>query len=147
MNKGQDDTADKAGSLKGDEKMGKIRWTSLLYGWVFLFGLLFISSFLFGLLLKFFDFKESTLSWSTFVLGLSILFVCGVITGLKGKSKGWLLGAIVGLGFTSFVFLVQFLGYQQGFTLSQAFYHCFYVLAALLGGIIGVNFSQPEEAS
>ncbi|GEN85489.1 TIGR04086 family membrane protein [Oceanobacillus sp. FSL W8-0428] len=125
--------------------MEKIQWTSLFYGWIILFGLLFLSSFTLGLLLKFLDMKEATLSLVTFIIGLLILFVCGVITGLKGKAKGWLLGVLIGLGFTGFVFLVQFLGYQQGFSLTQAMYHGFYLIAAILGGIIGVNFSNPVE--
>ncbi|GIO21809.1 TIGR04086 family membrane protein [Oceanobacillus sp. J11TS1] len=123
--------------------MVKIQWTSLLYGWIILFGLLFLSSFILGLVLKFLDMKETTLSWTTFIIGLLILFICGIITGLKGKAKGWLLGVMIGLGFTVFVFLVQFLGYQQGFSLTQAMYHSFYLIAAVLGGIIGVNFSNP----
>ncbi|WP_080874254.1 TIGR04086 family membrane protein [Oceanobacillus timonensis] len=125
--------------------MEKMQWTSLLYGWIILFGLLFISSFALGLFLKMIDMKETTLSWTTFIIGLVILFTCGFITGLKGKAKGWLLGVLIGIGFTGFVFLVQFLGYQQGFTLSQAMYHGFYLIAAILGGIIGVNFSSPAE--
>ncbi|WP_152654736.1 TIGR04086 family membrane protein [Oceanobacillus sp. CFH 90083] len=125
--------------------MEKIQWTSLLYGWIILFGLLFFLSFTLGLLLKFIDMKETTLSWTTFIIGLLILFICGLVTGLKGKAKGWLLGVLIGLGFTGFVFLVQFLGYQQGFSLTQAMYHSFYLIAAILGGIIGVNFSSPIE--
>jgi len=125
--------------------MGKIQWTSLLYGWIILFVLLFLASFTLGLLLKFLDMTDATLSWTTFIIGLVILFTCGIITGLKGKAKGWLLGVLIGLGFTGFVFLVQFLGYQQGFTLTQAMYHGFYLIAAILGGIIGVNFSSPAE--
>lgn len=127
--------------------MGKIQWTSLFYGWIILFVLLFLASFSLGLLLKFLDMKETTLSWTTLVIGLLILFVCGIITGLKGKTKGWLLGILIGIGFTAFVFLVQFLGYQQGFSLTQALHHGLYLIAAILGGIIGVNFSSPVEES
>ncbi|WP_040981632.1 TIGR04086 family membrane protein [Oceanobacillus jeddahense] len=125
--------------------MEKIQWTSLFYGWIILFALLFITSFTLGLVLKFLEMKEATLSWTTFIIGLLILFSCGMVTGLKGKAKGWLLGLLIGLGFTGFVFLVQFLGYQQAFSLSQAMYHGFYMIAAILGGIIGVNFSSPAE--
>ncbi|MFD1413986.1 TIGR04086 family membrane protein [Oceanobacillus jeddahense] len=125
--------------------MEKIQWTSLFYGWIILFALLFITSFTLGLVLKFLEMKEATLSWTTFIIGLLILFSCGMVTGLKGKAKGWLLGLLIGLGFTGFVFLVQFLGYQQAFSLSQAMYHGFYLIAAILGGIIGVNFSSPAE--
>ncbi|MFD1065368.1 TIGR04086 family membrane protein [Oceanobacillus locisalsi] len=125
--------------------MEKIQWTSLLYGWIILFVLLFISSFALGLFLKMINMTEATLSWTTFIIGLLILFSCGCITGLKGKAKGWLLGVCIGAGFTGFVFLVQFLGYQQGFTLTQVMYHGFYLIAAILGGIIGVNFSSPAE--
>ena len=78
-------------------------------------------------------------------IGLISLFIGGLIAGIKGKSKGWMIGAAIGIGFTLFVFLVQYLGYKQGFTLEQSLYHLGYLLAAIVGGVFGVNSVANEN--
>lgn len=125
--------------------MNRNQWTALLYGWVALFGILIISSFILALLLNFTEFSESTLSLVTLIIGILALFIGGLIAGLKGKNKGWLIGTMIGVGFTLLIFLVQYLGYQQGFSLKQTAYHSLYLGVALLGGIIGVNLSSNPE--
>lgn len=125
--------------------MKKNQWTALLYGWVALFGILLLSSLILAILLNFTEFSDSALSLVTLIVGILALFIGGFIAGLKGKSKGWMIGALIGLGFTLLIFLVQYLGYQQVFTLKQTAYHSLYLGVALLGGILGVNLSGTAE--
>ncbi|MFC2948462.1 TIGR04086 family membrane protein [Virgibacillus sediminis] len=124
--------------------MGK-QFTALLYGWTVIFGLILVASVLIALLLRFTTFNEPSLTWVTLVIGLISLFLGGLAAGVKGKEKGWIIGGITGAGFTLFTFLLQYLGYSQGFTLEQALHHGGYVLAALIGGILGVNIAKPEN--
>lgn len=84
------------------------------------------------------------LSWVAFSVGLVGLFIGGMITGIKGKSKGWVVGGLTGLGFTLFIFLVQYLGYQNGFSIQQMLHHTGFILAAIFGGMIGVNLFQKD---
>ncbi|GLO66689.1 TIGR04086 family membrane protein [Oceanobacillus kimchii] len=125
--------------------MNRNQWTALLYGWIALFGILIIASFILALLLNFTEFSESALSLVTLIIGIVALFIGGLIAGLKGKNKGWMIGAMIGVGFTLLIFLVQYLGYQQGFSLKQTAYHSLYLGVALIGGIIGVNLSGTTE--
>lgn len=122
------------------------QFTALLYGWIAVLGLIFVASVILALLLRFTSFNDPTLTWVTLVVGLISLFLGGLISGVKGKARGWLLGGLTGLGFTLLTFLVQYLGYQQGFSLSQSLHHVGFVLAALLGGMVGVSVSSdaPE---
>lgn len=115
------------------------KFIGILYGWIIILGLTLIASFLLALLLKFSSFNEPTLSWVTLIIGLISLFIGGFVAGIKGKAKGWVVGVITGIGFTLFTFLVQYLGYQQGFSLQQMVHHTAYIGAALLGGVVGVN--------
>jgi len=115
------------------------KFTGILYGWIIILGLIFIASVLLALLLKFSSFNEPTLSWVTLVIGLISLFTGGLVAGIKGKAKGWIVGGITGAGFTLFTFLVQYLGYKQGFSLEQMIHHAGYIAVALLGGVVGVN--------
>ncbi len=124
----------------------KKQFTALLYGWIFVLAFILITSFILALILQFTDISQWMLSWIAFGVGLVALFIGGLITGVKGKAKGWIYGGITGIGFTLFVFLVQYLGYQNGFSLEQLLHHSGYITAAVFGGMIGVNiFSSPEK--
>lgn len=121
------------------------QFIGLLYGWVIILSLIFIASISLALLLRFSTFNEPTLSWVTLIIGLICLFIGGLVAGVKGRKKGWLIGGLTGMGFTLFTFLVQYLGYQQGFSLEQSLHHTGFIAAALLGGIIGVNVMTNHE--
>lgn len=125
--------------------MKKQQLTALMYGWLVVFGLIFIASITLALLLRFTTFNEPTLSWVTLVIGLISLFIGGIVAGVKGKAKGWIIGGFTGLGFTLFIFLIQYLGYQQMFSLEQSVHHLGYILASLFGGVIGVNIIAGEK--
>lgn len=121
------------------------QFIALLYGWIFILVFILVSSFILTLILQFTEIRQQTLSWVAFSVGLIGLFIGGMITGIKGKSKGWIIGGLTGLGFTVFIFLVQFLGYQNGFSLEQTLHHLGFILAAILGGMIGVNLIKGQE--
>ncbi|WP_010651023.1 TIGR04086 family membrane protein [Oceanobacillus massiliensis] len=123
--------------------MQKNQFIALLYGWIVVFGIILISSFILALIWNFTALKESGLQWATLVIGLLALFSGGITAGIKGKAKGWMIGGATGIGFSLIIFLIQYLGYQQGFSLEQGLYHLSYLAAALLGGIIGVNLTEP----
>lgn len=125
--------------------MRKQQFIALMYGWIIVLGLILIASIILAFLLRFTTFSEPTLTWVALVIGLIALFIGGMVAGVKGKSKGWIIGAITGLGFTLLTFLVQYLGYQQGFSMEQSIHHLGYILAAVFGGVIGVNVVGPQE--
>ncbi|OZU89847.1 TIGR04086 family membrane protein [Virgibacillus indicus] len=125
--------------------MKRNQFIALLYGWIVVLGLILIASVVLAFLLRFTTFNESTLTWVALVIGLISLFIGGSVAGAKGKAKGWIIGGVTGLGFTLFTFLVQYLGYQQGFSLEQSIHHAGFILAALFGGVIGVNMTGKTE--
>lgn len=114
------------------------------FGLVVILTIIMCSSFILSLILKFSDLTEQSLTWV--ILGLSILalFIGGIVSGKKGKEKGWVLGAGTGVLFSLVVFLVQYLGYQVNFDPQQYMYHLGYLLASTLGGVMGVNMSSQK---
>lgn len=118
--------------------MQKNQLTALLYGWIVVLGIILLSSVVLALVLQFTAFDEPGLKWTTLIIGILALFLGGITAGAK-EIKGWLIGTTIGLGFTLLIFLVQYLGYQQGFSLEQSIHHLGFLAAALVGGIIGVN--------
>ncbi|WP_245799260.1 TIGR04086 family membrane protein [Virgibacillus siamensis] len=116
-----------------------------MYGWIVILGLILLTSVILALLLRFTGMDGAALSWSTLIAGLISLFIGGIVSGIKSKQRGWVIGGITGLGFTVFTFLIQYLGYEQAFSLEQTLHHLGYILAALVGGVIGVNVTSREE--
>ncbi|MFA1820526.1 TIGR04086 family membrane protein [Virgibacillus oceani] len=125
--------------------MGRHQFIGLLYGWIIVLGLILLASVVLGFLLRFTTFHDPALTWIALVIGLLSLFIGGLVAGIKGKEKGWVTGILTGLGFTLFTFLVQYLGFQQGFSMEQTIHHAVYVLAALFGGVIGVNILSSQN--
>lgn len=108
-------------------------------------GLILLTSVIIALLLRFTGMDGTALTWTTLITGLICLFIGGIVSGIKSKQKGWVIGGITGLGFTLFTFLIQYLGYEQTFSLQQTLHHLGYIFAALLGGVIGVNMTSGQE--
>ncbi|MGM8212975.1 TIGR04086 family membrane protein [Virgibacillus sp. W0430] len=125
--------------------MNSNQFTALVYGWIVVLGLVLISSVTLAFLLRFTSLNEPMVSYVTLAIGLISLFTGGIVAGVKGKGKGWLIGGITGIGFTFFTFLVQYLGFEQGFSLQQSLHHVGYILAALIGGIVGVNLVAEKK--
>lgn len=121
------------------------QFEALLMGWIIVFAVIMLASIILAFLLKFTSLAPSIIPWITLCIGMIALFSGGVVAGIKGRVKGWAIGGSIGLGFTLFTFLIQFLGYNEWFTISQSLHHLGYILVACLGGMIGVNVA-PKQA-
>mgnify|MGYP001420572424 CR=1 FL=1 len=117
---------------------------AVLYGLLFIFVIIVAVGFILSLILQFSSLTEQSLQWVTAAVTFVALFVGGFIAGGKGKEAGWVLGGITGLGFVIIVFLIQFLGFNTGYELTQLLHHIAYILTATIGGVIGVNLSSKS---
>lgn len=115
------------------------QFEALLIGWIIVFGVIFLASILLALALRFTSISPTVVPWVTLTIGIIALFSGGVVAGAKGQVKGWAIGGTIGLGFALFTFLVQYLGYNAFFSMSQTLHHLGYMIVACLGGMIGVN--------
>jgi len=122
------------------------RMKALGYGWATILVMMLVGSLVLALFLRFTDMTAGTLQWVTLVLGLLTLFTGGFVSGAKGKERGWMLGLFTGLGFVLIVLLFQYLGYQKGMSTTQMMYQGGYTLAAMLGGVIGVNMAGDKQS-
>ncbi|MDQ0231508.1 TIGR04086 family membrane protein [Metabacillus malikii] len=125
------------------KKWGK----AILYGLTTIFVIALITSLIFATLLKFTDLSESSITW--LLLGISILavFIGGFVAGGNGKEKGWLVGGITALLYSCIIFLFKFLGYGQLFTMEEMLYHGGFLLAAMVGGVFGVNLAASRSSN
>src|SRR5690625_2783755 len=119
---------------------------AISFGLLFIFLIIVIVGFVLSLLLQFSNLTEQSLQWVTTIVTFLALLIRGFIAGGKGKDAGWLLGGLTGLGFVIIVFLIQFLGFNSNYDISQLYYHIGYLLIATLGGVIGVNMSDKANS-
>lgn|SRR5690606_13146733 len=114
----------------------------MLYGLITVLVIAVSFSLIISSLLTFTSLTEASFSWFILILSFTALFIGGAVSGKKAKEKGWLSGLGTGLLFTLITFLIQYLGYDKGFTLDQYMYHGGYILSSCLGGMLGVNLAK-----
>ncbi|MGM7720994.1 TIGR04086 family membrane protein [Metabacillus sp. Hm71] len=122
------------------KKWGK----AVLYGLVTIFIIALATSLVFSLLLKFTSLKESSITWLLVGLSVLALFIGGFVAGGNGKEKGWLVGGITALLYSLIIFLFKFLGYGLIFNMEDFMYHGGFLLAAMIGGVFGVNMTSSR---
>lgn len=118
---------------------------AVLFGWVAIAILLIVTTTTLAFIIRFSSISEMTISYVAMIMAFIILFIGGLISGFKGKANGLLIGLCTGGGFTLLTLLVQFLGYNDLFSLYQMLFHLAYMMTAVVGSIIGVNLMQLRE--
>ncbi|NEU31555.1 TIGR04086 family membrane protein [bacterium LRH843] len=115
---------------------------AILFGLTTVLVIVFSSSLLLSLVLTFTSYTESSVNWAIISFAFIAMFLGGAMSGAKAKKKGWIVGGCTALFFSVLTFLIQYLGYESIFTSEQYMYHGGYLLAAMLGGVIGVNLTK-----
>lgn len=119
---------------------------AILFGWITMALSLFVTTTLLAIMIRFSSIKEITILTVSIIIAFATLFIGGLVAGLKGKANGLIIGLFTGGGFTLVTFLVQFLGYNDLFSLKQLLFHSAYIVTAVIGSIIGVNFIQFKQS-
>lgn len=114
-------------------------FNSSLYGILTILILVIIASFISSALLRFTSLQEGHFTWILLGFSFIAVFFGGLISGGKAGQKGWITGASTAILYSLLIFLVQYLGYNQGFDNQQLLIHAGYIFTAMLGGVLGVN--------
>ena len=89
--------------------------------------------------------NDNTVKTVSFVMGLVLFLILGLISGLKEKKSGWL------AGFTSSLFLVLIVIFiniiSKNLTVMSLIKYLAYVISSMIGGIIGVNIITKKGES
>src|SRR5699024_6202590 len=103
------------------------------------------SSAVLAIVIKHSNITEQTLSYITLIIGLVTLFIGGLVAGLRGKSNGWMLGFIVGLGFSLLILLIQYVRYNKIYTIKQNVFHITDIICEVVGSIVNVNQQNNDQ--
>jgi len=125
--------------------MNKKQMIAVLYGCAATFILLIICNTILSFAIQTQFVTHENIFFVSFLVGLFILFISGMITGIKGKENGWLLGGLVGVIFILMIVFVQYVGLEEKILLKQALYLFTYMLSAMVGSVLGVYFTNKES--
>ncbi|MCP3030430.1 TIGR04086 family membrane protein [Halobacillus sp. A1] len=114
------------------------------YGVGSIFILMILFSAVLAGLLRFTTIDTDALNQVSLIAGLTILGVGGLLAAHKGEQKGWLTGLLTGIVFISIMMLFQIIFENRWISLAQLSYFGGLVLAAILGGMIGVNMPKRK---
>ncbi|MFC7060749.1 TIGR04086 family membrane protein [Halobacillus seohaensis] len=114
------------------------------YGVGSIFILMILFSAVLAGLLRFTTIDTDTLNQVSLVAGLSILAIGGLLAANKGEQKGWLTGMLTGLVFIVIMILFQIIFENRWVSIAQLSYFGGLLLAASLGGMIGVNMPKRK---
>jgi putative membrane protein (TIGR04086 family) len=80
---------------------------------------------------------------SLFILisGIIIFVILGFLSGNIKRSKGLISGLTLALIVIIILVLLQFLGFEEKFSLEKAIKFAIFLVSSAFGGIIGVNFA------
>ncbi|WP_440895967.1 TIGR04086 family membrane protein [Amphibacillus sp. Q70] len=125
----------------------KQRLTALMYGWLSIIILLILSSIVLAIFLRFTSLTNPLLDQLAVIIAFIILFISGLISGIKAKQKGWIIGIILSLSYSLMIYLYQYLGYGEQFTLAQILYHLGFLIVTIIGSILGVNIVETRKTN
>ncbi|WP_280768615.1 TIGR04086 family membrane protein [Salipaludibacillus daqingensis] len=113
--------------------------SSVLYGVLTIFILVIGASLISSLILRFSNVSESSFFWILVGFSFVAMFIGGFISGGRSGERGWFAGTLTALIYSVIVLFTQFLSFDQWFDTQQMGMHAGYMVAAIFGGMIGVN--------
>lgn len=126
-------------NLFGGKKMSRRLFTAAGYGMIAAFIIVLFSAFFLATLLRFTSLAESSLTLAPSIISLTALFIGGLISGMKMKEKGLVIGLLTGLSYCLLIMCIQFLGFDRTGDAVQYLLYTGNVAASTIGGVIGVN--------
>lgn len=73
-----------------------------------------------------------------FIAAVSML-IGGIYIGRNTSKKGWLEGLKIGLLFIVLLFIISYLGFDQGINIKTVIYYFILLISSMLGSMIGIN--------
>ena len=78
------------------------------------------------------------------IIPIVSLLAGGFYIGKHSKENGWLEGLKIGLIFLVILFLLSYLGFQEGMHLKTWIYYLIILISSILGSMIGINKKKTK---
>lgn len=116
--------------------------SSMLYGIMYTVILVLAGSLLLALLLEWTPLQESQMPVAMFLVNGIALLCGGFIAGRRSEARGWLSGAMSGLGYALVMLIIGFLAFDLKIGPEALLFLTTAVCLGTLGGALGINTSR-----
>lgn len=89
--------------------------------------------------------NDSTVKAVSFIIGLFLFLILGLISGLKEKKRGWLAGFTSSLFLIFIIIIINII--SKSLNAMSLIKYLAYVISSMLGGIVGVNIVTKKGES
>jgi putative membrane protein (TIGR04086 family) len=114
----------------------------MLWGIVYTIVIVLAGSLILALLLEWTTFSESQVPVVMYVINGIALLYGGFIAGRRSATRGWLSGALSGLGYALVMLIIGFLAFDMPMSTQAAAFLAIAVLLSALGGVLGINTAR-----
>lgn len=83
--------------------------------------------------------NDKIISIFKILIPLISLFIGGIIIGKSSKNKGWLEGLKLGLFFSVFLLIFNFLAFSNSFKFKYLLFYLIIIISSIFGSMIGIN--------
>ena len=106
---------------------------------------LLVSSFILTVLNYFDLVTENIFTILKLLIPFLSLLIAGILLGRKSKSKGWLEGLKLSLGFIVLFTLIQLFFLEDPFRLTNVLYDAILMMITIFGSMLGINMKTNQK--
>ena len=109
------------------------------FSFLYIIGTILISTFIITLLNYFNIISDKVISIFKILIPVISLFIGGFYIGKRSNNKGYLEGLKLGLIFSIFLLIFNFLAFSNSFKLKYLLFYLIIIISSILGSMIGIN--------
>ena len=111
----------------------------LFFSFIWIIGSLLILTLFFSFFNYFNIISDKIMPIIKIIILFISLFLGGLYIGKKSKNKGWLEGIKLGIIFSLFLLIFNFLALNNSFKLKYLLFYTIIIISSIFGSIIGIN--------
>lgn len=120
------------------------RLKKLGFSFVYIIGSILIITFIITLLNYFNIISDNIISIFKILIPVISLFIGGLYIGKNSNIKGYLEGLKLGLIFSIFLLIFNFLAFSNTFKLKYVLFYLIIIASSILGSMIGINARKKQ---
>ena len=114
------------------------------FSFLYIIGTILISTFIITILNYFNIISDKVISIFKILITILSLFIGGFYIGKRSNNKGYLEGLKLGLIFSIFLLIFNFLALSNSFKLKYLLFYLIIIISSILGSMIGINRRKKQ---
>ena len=115
------------------------------FSFLYIIGTILISTFIITLFNYFNIISDKVISIFKILIPVISLFIGGFYMGKRSINKGYLEGLKLGMIFSLFLIIFNFLAFSNSFKLKYLLFYSIIIISSIFGSMIGINKRKKEN--